>query len=280
MTTNSNTLLSRQLSITKHLPILFFFLFFTAVCSYRYFVAEAILEIGSANSTIGIGVILTPLYALFYGGIGFLVGFVLKRILLKVEVDFRTSMLRFSLAFLTLLSLICLVTAVGAYSEIEEVEKHNSPRVIEDSLALTKEPFDQAILSKTESHTAIEVLERRNRKNLEIEWNGNLIYADLKGGTALSLTNSESTSRTLDVSSFSYISRAEVMPLDKHLVVLTTLRPTSKRTMLFILDKDLNLVYQELLNRCVRLNEEQMHFDKSNNSLVIKACEPFKLNLK
>ena len=69
-----------------------------------YFTIEAIHNVGRPSSTSAIGLIFTPIHALFYGGVGLLTGVGLKRILLKIGVDFKTSALWLSIVSFTLIS--------------------------------------------------------------------------------------------------------------------------------------------------------------------------------
>jgi hypothetical protein len=243
-----------------------------------YFTIEAIHNVGRPSSTSAIGLIFTPIHALFYGGVGLLIGVGLKRILLKIGVDFKTSALWLSIVSFTLIFLFCLLSAFYAKSQIAEFEKYQSPRVIKDSLLLTKEPVAETLFATGEKYSSAELLEYGGLENLEIDWNGNLIYAALEGDSGLYLENSENVSRTLDVSNFSYLAKAEIMPLGNYLIVLTSLRATSKRSMFFILNQDLKVVYQELLNRCVGFKDEQIYLSKTDDNIIVKACEPFKLN--
>ncbi len=268
--------MDKKISLAQKAPVLLAIISAFCVACYMFTVLQTQATIGRPSSTHGIGYFIAPIYSLVVGVIGYVVGLVLKYFLsMRGERNLINKA-----RFLRNAAIICLVlgggsAGVGFYAVVQH-EKFNSPRVLNNSSSITKGKYSEED-SPAVSYSPDIVWEFGNTNYPELEWNGVNLNFKIHNRLTMEIFSDSDLKTSYDFSDYtSYLAELKVLPIPRYLIVLVKLRATSERSMLLIYDKEYNLVYEELLERCGR--NQYFGATHDTETLLVNICKPFILN--
>lgn len=270
--------MDKKISFAKKFPITLAIISGVFVASYMFTGLQTESIIGRPSSTHAIGYLFAPIYSVIVFIIAYLIGLIFKYFLLKRgEIDLvnKSNYLRNS-AIITII--LGIFSGGTAYLQVAEHVEFNAPGLISNSASFKKTKYSELeIPSVTKSSELL--WEFDNTNHPPIKWHNKLLKFNVINSFFMGILSEQNTEASYDFSGYTYLKKIEALALNKYLVVLVKLRATSSRSMLLIYDKEYNLLYEELLDRCGRKQYVGTTSDIDGEVLVVNICEPFILNI-
>lgn len=260
--------------------ILPFFLGFIAVVTtivYAYVAMTTPLEFGRVSSTYAIGyLVFLPLITISVAGAG-LLGYALKSLFHRYKISIVTPKAVCIVFLLIATSATSTIAGYAAYSGAIESELRNTPKVVSTHNGIKRLPYgikDTLILS-----TPSLVLESINNDFGTVNWSDRSLKVSIDEYKTINLYEKKTNRKALDLSGYAYINSVSVLTFENYLAVVVELRATSARTMLYILDKNYDIVHQELLERYGLNHTISAYETDSSADILLDFYTPFRLSI-
>lgn len=264
-------------SLQKYLPRLVGLLAVVLALSYWVSMDIVVNKHVPLSSTAAIGLIPLLLVLVVLWGVGNILGLILMRVYAKLGGPSSVSALKFSIAAITLtIAGLAVGYHFGTQAGLVTAERWQ-PQVILNS---------EGLVRQTLSHERAEVSEMQPTQRdwpHEFNWNSEQAVLTLDADRALSISAPFLQQPISYKPEISYVSFVRVQPVEWHnseyLAVLMTLRPTSQRSVLAVFDAQGQLIYEELLQRCLHPEEQQFASSNAGGSqmLMVNHCHAFTL---
>lgn len=243
----------KSTSLIKHLPVSLSLI----VASFIYFSLHTqqnlVAQLGRPSSTHAIGDFLLPFVAVFWGAVTALVSFVVSKFMRVKNWDWQVPkgvFITMTIAAIFSASGIATLLGVNSYADIEAAQE---PRV------LVRNNVDAYPIRMMDGDT--ENLYQWSRLDNDdtpqyFSWQGkDWSVADSESCVLRLSQNNEVKYQFDNLCEYSYLTSVQVMPMTvsedvPYLVLLAKLRATSQRSLLIILDSDLNERWVEVVERC------------------------------
>ena len=274
--------MDKKVSVVNTLPIIFAILLGTYQAIYFYTLIEVSGAIGRPSSTHAIGYLFVPIYAVIAAVIGGVIGVVTKVALLKFIAERYVGLLKISVGTIIGVALIAYFASSLAHQRAVQAEEFNQPRVLSNRAS-----FD--VVKSIEGKVDIEfypgmIWSSMGRINYALDWKGRNLSFDVRDYTKMKVSSSKGTEFSYDFSPFSYLTELRALRLENshgedYLAILATLRATSRRSILLIYDDNLELVYEQLIERCGAEQVWGKSTYHSENVIVVSLCKSYTINI-
>ncbi|RUO31856.1 hypothetical protein CWE12_02340 [Aliidiomarina sedimenti] len=265
------------ISLQKYLPRLVGLLPVVLVLSFSVREGSIVNKHVPLSSTAALGSIFLLLVLVVLWGVGNLLGRILMRVYAKLGGPPSVSALKFSIAAIAL-TIAGAATGYHFGTQVGQVVAERwQPRVILNSEGLVRQTLSPGGPELSEMRPT-----QRNWPHA-FNWNSEQATLTIDADRAVSIRVPFLQQPISYKPEISYVSFIRVQPVvwhdNEYLAVLMTLRPTSQRSALAVFDVQGQLIYEELLQRC--LHPEEQQFASSNvggsQMLMVNHCHAFTL---
>lgn len=273
------TMDEKDIVLADIIPMVVALVLAIVVASYMLQLIVLELLIARPSSTIGVGFIFIPIYALIAAGIGCFLGYLLKNIALKYTIHNQINKVTFirSIIIVTLFGII--LSGIFAWQQIQSYEKYNAPRILSNKAHFVKSQYQEEL--KLQNSIPSQLIWSHGDINSSlIQWNNHNLFCEISNATNMKIISDKQVKAVYDFKDYtSYISKIEILS-NEYLIVLVKLRATSFRSMLLIYDGNFELIYEELLERCNKSDYMYLISEQSEELLSVNSCQPFSIKLK
>jgi len=277
--------MKKTISVSNSMPLTLGIIAGSFVASYWFSGLNAEFEIGRPSSTASIGYIFAPIYAGIVGLIGVGVGFIVRAALKGRGERDQVKRSKFYLVILSILILSSWVASNIATQGVVAFEEFSKPKLISNKSNFLKTQGAVDVTPSAERYAEL-VWDYEKGSRDSFLWGGVETQIGVKNDTVMGIQLSDAPPIEYDVRNYSYITEISAIKYSaiageaNYLVVLVKLRATSSRSLLLIYDQKHELVYEELLERCGRIQYMGVADGIEGEEVIVSICSPFSLTAR
>lgn len=277
--------MSKTISVANSMPLTLGIIAGTFVASYWISGLNAEFEIGRPSSTASIGYLFVPIYAGLVGLIGVGVGFIVRAVLKGRGERDQVKRSKFYLVTLSILILSSWFASNIATQQVMAFEEFNEPKLISNKGNFLKTQGAVDVTPSAEKYAELAWdFEKGSRDSFL--WGKVETQIGVKNDTLMEIQFSDGSPIEYDVRNYSYITEISTIKyptnidIESNLVVLVKLRATSFRSLLLIYNQKRELIYEELLKRCGRIQYIGVGDAIEGEEIIVSICNPFSLTTR
>lgn len=265
--------MDRKVPLQKYLPRICGLIPVLLMLTYSHTMDSVVNEYVPLSSTAALGYIALAVVSVVLWGAGYIVGLIMTRLYTKLGASEAVSALKLSIVTLVLATTGMAFSYHFGNEAGQVVGQRWQPRVILDTEGLVRREAANGSAMTAEQGAWPDTF----------DWKEEQAQLALDSDRAVNISAPFLQQPIVFKPGISYVSFVTVQPVmwhnSEYLAVLIRLRPTSRRSVLAVFNPQGQLVYEELLERCWRGEQQDLVgvSRRGNNTLMVNQCDAFTL---